>query len=59
MRDRELMDHWAEVLPGRVIDVEYEALLAEPEARIRWLVTEACGLPWDPPACDSTRPSGR
>ncbi|HXQ11163.1 MAG TPA: sulfotransferase [Caulobacteraceae bacterium] len=45
---RDLMDHWARVLPGRVIDVEYEALLADPEARIRWLVTEACGLAWDP-----------
>jgi hypothetical protein len=45
---REIMEHWARVLPGRVIDVEYEALLAEPEETIRWLVTEACGLTWDP-----------
>ncbi len=48
VREREMMDHWAAVLPGRVVDVEYEALLAEPEAVIRWLVTEVCGLPWDP-----------
>jgi hypothetical protein len=45
---RALMDYWAEVLPGRVIDVAYEALLDDPEAQIRWLVTEACGLAWDP-----------
>jgi hypothetical protein len=30
--------------------VANEALVANPEAQIRWLVTEACGLPWNP-AC--------
>ncbi|HEY3890045.1 MAG TPA: sulfotransferase [Caulobacteraceae bacterium] len=50
VRYREMMDHWARVLPGRVIDVSHEALVTDPEARIRWLVTEACGLDWDP-AC--------
>ena len=44
---RGLMAHWDRVLPGRVIEVDHEALVAAPEARIRWLVTEACGLPWD------------
>jgi tetratricopeptide (TPR) repeat protein len=47
---REVMDHWAKVLPGRVIDVGHEALISDPERRIRWLVSEACGLDWDP-AC--------
>ena len=47
---REMMDHWETVLPGRVVEVSHEALVADPEARIRWLVTEACGLDWDP-AC--------
>ncbi|MFI4934383.1 MAG: sulfotransferase [Caulobacterales bacterium] len=47
---RQVMDHWREVLPGRIAEVSYEALLAAPEAQTRWLVTEACGLPWDP-AC--------
>jgi len=42
---RRLMEHWREVLPGRVIDVDHEALVAEPERRIRWLVG-ACGLSW-------------
>ncbi|MGH6955851.1 MAG: sulfotransferase [Caulobacteraceae bacterium] len=43
---RRLMDHWRAVLPGRVIDVEHEALVGDPEGRIRWLVEEACGLAW-------------
>jgi tetratricopeptide (TPR) repeat protein len=50
VRYREMMDHWAQVLPGRVIDVSHERLVADPEEQIRWLVTEACGLDWDP-AC--------
>ena len=48
VRYRRMMDHWREVLPGRVIDVDHEALAADPEGRIRWLVTKACGLDWDP-----------
>ncbi len=44
---RQMMEHWDKVLPGRVIEVDHEALVADPEARIRWLVTQACGLEWD------------
>lgn len=47
VRYRAVMDYWSQVLPGRVIDVDHEALVADPEAHIRWLVTEACGLDWD------------
>jgi hypothetical protein len=47
---RAVMDHWRAVLPGRVVDVSHEALVQDPERQIRWLVTEACGLDWDP-AC--------
>jgi tetratricopeptide (TPR) repeat protein len=47
---RQLMDHWATVLPGRVVDVAYEALVADPQAQIPALVTEAAGLVWDPAA---------
>lgn len=43
---RRLMEHWQRVLPGRVIDVVYEKLVADPEAEIRRLVA-ACGLPWN------------
>jgi tetratricopeptide (TPR) repeat protein len=42
-----MMAHWREVLPpDRFIEVDYEALVADPEPGIRRLVA-ACGLPWD------------
>ncbi|HLZ83660.1 MAG TPA: sulfotransferase [Caulobacteraceae bacterium] len=42
-----LMGHWRAALPaGRMIDVDYEELVANPEAMSRRLVA-ACGLPWD------------
>ena len=44
-RYRRLMDHWQRVLPGRVIEVVYERLVADPESEIRRLLA-ACGLPW-------------
>jgi hypothetical protein len=47
VRYREMMAHWDAVLPGRVIDVAHEELVADPESKIRWLVTQACGLAWD------------
>ena len=46
-RYREIMTHWDQVLPGRVKAVEHEALIVDPAERIRWLVTDACGLKWD------------
>jgi tetratricopeptide (TPR) repeat protein len=47
VRYRQMMAHWDAVLPDRVITVSHEELVADPERRIRWLVTEACGLKWD------------
>jgi tetratricopeptide (TPR) repeat protein len=44
-----LMDHWDQVLPGKVLQVSYEALVREPEANIRRLL-EHCQLPFEP-AC--------
>jgi hypothetical protein len=44
-----LMDHWDAVLPGRVLRVQYEELVREPEANIRRLLTH-CGLDFEP-AC--------
>lgn len=42
-----LMQHWRETLgPGRIIEVEYEKLVREPETEIRRLL-EAVGLDWD------------
>jgi tetratricopeptide (TPR) repeat protein len=40
---------WLERYPGRVLDLEYETLTAEPEPTIRRLL-DFCGLPFDP-AC--------
>ena len=47
VRYRRLMEHWERVLPGRVIRIEHEKLLADPEDQIRWLISEACRLDWD------------
>jgi len=44
-----LMDHWDSVLPGKVLHVQYEELVRDPEANIRRLL-EHCGLPFEP-AC--------
>jgi hypothetical protein len=44
-----LMDHWDVVLPGKVLRVQYEELVREPEAHIRRLLTH-CGLDFEP-AC--------
>jgi tetratricopeptide (TPR) repeat protein len=42
-----LMDHWRSVLPpDRFIEVDYEALVADPEPHTRRLIG-ACGLDWD------------
>jgi tetratricopeptide (TPR) repeat protein len=42
-----LTDHWRRVLPAeRYVEVDYEALTAEPEPVIRRIVA-ACGLDWD------------
>lgn len=43
---RKLMDHWHEVLPLPVLNVEYEKLVADPESGTRALL-EFCDLPWD------------
>jgi tetratricopeptide (TPR) repeat protein len=42
-----LMDHWDRVLPGKVLHLQYEHLVREPEATIRRLLTH-CGLTFEP-----------
>jgi tetratricopeptide (TPR) repeat protein len=42
-----MMRHWHEVMPGTVLDVDYESLVAHPEEEGR-RIFEWCGLPWDP-----------
>jgi tetratricopeptide (TPR) repeat protein len=43
---RQMMAHWEKVLPGRIIQVKYEDLVAEFEPQVRELIN-ACELPWD------------
>jgi Sulfotransferase family len=42
-----LMSYWHSVLPGRIVDVQYEGLVNEPEPEIRRLLAH-CRLPWHP-----------
>ncbi|MBS0333418.1 MAG: sulfotransferase, partial [Proteobacteria bacterium] len=46
-RYRRIMDHWAAIAPGRIRDVDYEALATDPEHSVPALVA-AAGLAWDP-----------
>ena len=41
-----LMDHWHNILPGKVLDVHYEDMVADQESQTRRLL-EYCGLPWE------------
>jgi tetratricopeptide (TPR) repeat protein len=41
-----LMTHWHAVLPGRVLDVQYESVVADQDDQTRRLL-EFCGLPWE------------
>jgi cytochrome c-type biogenesis protein CcmH/NrfG len=43
----ETMRHWDAVLPGKVLHVQYEQLVREPEAQIRRLL-DHCALPFEP-----------
>ncbi len=43
---RKHMDHWHQVLPGRILDVSYERLVQAPEEQAR-RVLDWCGLPWE------------
>jgi predicted TPR repeat methyltransferase len=42
---RSLMRHWRSLVDGRLVEVEYEALAAAPEATLRGIL-ERCGLEW-------------
>ena len=41
-----VMNHWDEVLPGRVLRVNYEDVVADVETEVRRLL-EYCELPWE------------
>ena len=48
---RSLMAHWHRLLPGRIYDIEYEALVADQEGETRRLL-DHCGLSFDPACLD-------
>jgi tetratricopeptide (TPR) repeat protein len=41
-----MMDHWHAVLPGRVLTVQYEDVVADLEGQVRRML-EYCGLEWE------------
>ena len=42
----ELMDHWDRVLPGKVLRVQYEDVVADTETQVRRML-DHCGLPFE------------
>lgn len=43
----DMMEFWKNLMPGFVLDVQYEEVVAEPEEQIRRML-EFCGLEWEP-----------
>jgi tetratricopeptide (TPR) repeat protein len=41
-----IMDHWHTVLPGKVLDVQYESVVDDLETEVRRIL-EFCELPWN------------
>lgn len=52
-----LMNHWHRVLPERILDIDYQMLVAEPELQIRRLLRHV-GLAWED-GCLAFHQSGR
>lgn len=56
-RYRALMRHWHGVAPGRILDVDYAGLVADPRAAIG-RVLEFCGLAFEPEVLQVERAGG-
>lgn len=54
---RDLMQHWHLAFPGRIFDVSYEVLVAEPQATLQ-AICEFCGLQWDPGVVNTGKQKG-
>jgi tetratricopeptide (TPR) repeat protein len=54
---RRLMDHWAALFPGRILDLSYEDLTADQEGQTRRLL-DFCGLDFEPACLDFQRAAG-
>lgn len=51
---RRLMKHWHTMLPGRILDVSYNELVRDPEAKARDILAY-CKLPYEPGCVDLSR----
>jgi len=51
LRFDQLIRHWQEVLPGGLLELDYEELVTDPEAAAKKLVAY-CGLPWEQQCLD-------
>jgi hypothetical protein len=51
---RRMMDHWHAVMPGVMLDVRYEELVADPQTQCRRLLAH-CGLRWEDQVLDFHR----
>ena len=40
------MEHWQQVLPGKVLDVDYEHVVADLDSQVRRIL-DYCGLPFE------------
>lgn len=56
LRYRNLMDHWHQVLPGRILDVAYEELVTDPETTVQRVLNH-CDLDWQDASLDFDRPT--
>ncbi|MEQ1512271.1 MAG: sulfotransferase [Lysobacteraceae bacterium] len=54
---RDLMDHWRETLPGRVFDIDYDAMVSGPETQARRIAAH-CGFDFRPDMLEVGRGSG-
>ncbi|UNK50790.1 sulfotransferase [Lysobacter sp. S4-A87] len=53
----DLMEHWRQVMPGRILDVSYDGLVNDTEATARQIF-DFCGLPFEAAALRVERDSG-
>lgn len=51
---RRLMQHWHKVMPGRILDVPYDALVRDSENAVR-KIFDFCKLPYEPGCADPAR----
>lgn len=54
---QDLMNHWRDALPGRVFDIDYDAMVSEPEVQARRIAAH-CGFDFRPEMLQVERSSG-